>query len=206
MTKTILITGAGGGIGRACIHHFSEKGWRVIGVDRSDFGDDFPKTATKAVTTESVVDDESTKLTKLHNQYPSATEEHLEQKHGVPFKIDPSYSVSLDADITKQDGFRDSTLINFLLRKLPIQKNKKLLFRAKHNVPQPYDMKWKIRNFGDEAQRANALRGEIYDDLGNETRQESTLYYGEHYVECYIIKDNKCVGLGRILVPIGTNY
>jgi glucose 1-dehydrogenase len=45
MTKlrTVLVTGAGGGIGRACIHHFSEKGWRVIGVDRSDFGDDFPK-------------------------------------------------------------------------------------------------------------------------------------------------------------------
>ncbi len=43
MTKTILITGAGGGIGRACIHHFSEHGWRVIGVDRSDFGVDFPK-------------------------------------------------------------------------------------------------------------------------------------------------------------------
>jgi NAD(P)-dependent dehydrogenase (short-subunit alcohol dehydrogenase family) len=43
MTKTILITGAGGGIGRGCVHHFSEKGWRVIGVDRSDFGDDFPK-------------------------------------------------------------------------------------------------------------------------------------------------------------------
>lgn len=42
MTRTILITGAGGGIGRACIHHFSMHGWRVIGVDRSDFGDDFP--------------------------------------------------------------------------------------------------------------------------------------------------------------------
>ncbi len=41
-SKTVLVTGAGGGIGRACIHHFSEKGWRVIGVDRSDFGDDFP--------------------------------------------------------------------------------------------------------------------------------------------------------------------
>ena len=41
--KTILITGVGGGIGRGCAHHFSEKGWRVIGVDRSDFGDDFPK-------------------------------------------------------------------------------------------------------------------------------------------------------------------
>ncbi|HND49565.1 MAG TPA: SDR family oxidoreductase [Anaerolineales bacterium] len=43
MTRTVLITGAGGGIGRACINHFSSHGWRVIGVDRSDFGDNFPK-------------------------------------------------------------------------------------------------------------------------------------------------------------------
>lgn len=42
MTKTILITGAGGGIGRACIHRFSGQGWRVVGVDRSDFGEGFP--------------------------------------------------------------------------------------------------------------------------------------------------------------------
>lgn len=42
MTKTILITGAGGGIGRACINLFSNRGWRVIGVDRSDFGEGFP--------------------------------------------------------------------------------------------------------------------------------------------------------------------
>ncbi|HVN16999.1 MAG TPA: SDR family oxidoreductase [Anaerolineales bacterium] len=42
-SRTVLITGAGGGIGRACIHHFAEKGWRVIGVDRADFGDDFPR-------------------------------------------------------------------------------------------------------------------------------------------------------------------
>jgi NAD(P)-dependent dehydrogenase (short-subunit alcohol dehydrogenase family) len=40
--RTVLITGAGGGIGRACIHHFADKGWGVIGVDRSDFGDGFP--------------------------------------------------------------------------------------------------------------------------------------------------------------------
>ncbi len=43
MAKTVLITGAGGGIGRACVRHFSERGWRVIGVDRSEFGSDFPK-------------------------------------------------------------------------------------------------------------------------------------------------------------------
>ncbi len=40
--KTVLITGAAGGIGRATMHLFAEKGWRVIGVDRAPFGEGFP--------------------------------------------------------------------------------------------------------------------------------------------------------------------
>jgi NAD(P)-dependent dehydrogenase (short-subunit alcohol dehydrogenase family) len=44
MTKTILITGAGGGIGRACVHYFADQGWRVIGVDRSPLEGIFPVT------------------------------------------------------------------------------------------------------------------------------------------------------------------
>ncbi|MCB0100755.1 MAG: SDR family oxidoreductase [Anaerolineales bacterium] len=43
MTRTILITGAAGGIGRAAVALFSQKGWNVIGVDRNEFGEDFPK-------------------------------------------------------------------------------------------------------------------------------------------------------------------
>lgn len=41
--RTVLITGAAGGIGRATVSLFSEKEWRVIGVDRSKFGNEFPK-------------------------------------------------------------------------------------------------------------------------------------------------------------------
>jgi NAD(P)-dependent dehydrogenase (short-subunit alcohol dehydrogenase family) len=40
--KTVLITGAAGGIGRATVSLFAKKGWRVIGVDRAPFGEGFP--------------------------------------------------------------------------------------------------------------------------------------------------------------------
>ncbi|HSR21566.1 MAG TPA: SDR family oxidoreductase [Anaerolineales bacterium] len=41
-TRTVLITGAAGGIGRATVKHFDQRSWRVIGVDRTEFGADFP--------------------------------------------------------------------------------------------------------------------------------------------------------------------
>jgi len=41
--KVVLITGASGGIGRATVQLFFEKGWSVIGVDRQDFGNGFPE-------------------------------------------------------------------------------------------------------------------------------------------------------------------
>lgn len=40
--RIVLITGAAGGIGRATVHLFAERGWRVIGVDRQAFGEGFP--------------------------------------------------------------------------------------------------------------------------------------------------------------------
>jgi glucose 1-dehydrogenase len=42
MTRTALVTGAAGGIGRATVSLFHTRGWRVIGVDRSTSADDFP--------------------------------------------------------------------------------------------------------------------------------------------------------------------
>jgi glucose 1-dehydrogenase len=39
--RVMLITGAAGGVGRACVKVFCEAGWRVIGVDRSDFNQPF---------------------------------------------------------------------------------------------------------------------------------------------------------------------
>lgn len=43
ISKTALITGAAGGIGRATVALFAQSGWRVIGVDRNEFGAGFPE-------------------------------------------------------------------------------------------------------------------------------------------------------------------
>jgi NAD(P)-dependent dehydrogenase (short-subunit alcohol dehydrogenase family) len=40
--RTVLITGAAGGIGRATVERFAAEGWRVIGLDRAPFGEGFP--------------------------------------------------------------------------------------------------------------------------------------------------------------------
>ncbi|HEX7976360.1 MAG TPA: SDR family oxidoreductase, partial [Anaerolineales bacterium] len=41
--RTVLITGAAGGIGRATVLVFAQAGWRVIGVDRSPYAAPFPE-------------------------------------------------------------------------------------------------------------------------------------------------------------------
>ena len=41
-SRVMLITGAAGGIGRATVLLFAKKGWRVIGVDRNKYGENFP--------------------------------------------------------------------------------------------------------------------------------------------------------------------
>ena len=40
--RTVLITGAAGGIGKATVAYFTAQGWRVIGVDRNEVYTGFP--------------------------------------------------------------------------------------------------------------------------------------------------------------------
>ena len=71
------------------------------------------------------------------------------------------------------------------------------------NVQSPFDVYWKVRNFGPEAAASKGgLRGTIEPDKGSHEKSESTLYRGSHYAECYIIKDGVCVAKKKTWVPI----
>lgn len=167
------------------------------------FGNDFPQL-------ENPKDDEKQTVlnlkSELYRKYPSPQEEFLEQDYKIQKRISQSYMLELDANVD-QNGFRANWLSEFLRKRTPLKKSKTLIFQiVRTNVPEPYDVMWKVRNFGDEAQKAGDLRGEITYDKGSGKKKENTKYKGEHYVECYIIKDNVCVASAGIFVPIGDAY
>ncbi len=165
------------------------------------FGEDFPKSMQKSDLSKLQGVDE--KFANLSILYPSAKEEFLDKDYGIKFAIDPANKIEIDAKV-EQSGFRPAFLSNFLEKRFPLKKKKKLFFSiVKNNISKPYSVMWKVRNFGEEAK--DDLRGEITNDRGFEAKSENTRYYGEHYVECYIVKNNQCVSMDRILVPIGVD-
>lgn len=142
------------------------------------------------------------RILTLKNAYPSEREEYLDQTYGLNFQINPEYSLDINIEIN-QKGYRPRwSLEDFHKSGARIIKNAEIIFSVSHNISKPYHMKWKVRNFGDEANKMGQLRGEITADGGYEIKKEKTRYHGEHYVECYVIKDRNCVAIGKAFVPI----
>ena len=68
-------------------------------------------------------------------------------------------------------------------------------------APYPYDVYWKVKNVGPEAERRNQLRGQI--EKKGSSIIEYSKFFGNHYIECYIVKNGVYVAKHRIDVPIG---
>jgi hypothetical protein len=119
------------------------------------------------------------------------------------YPVDIRYSVSIDCEI-QRNGFREIMLSALLAQRKPISRVRSLLFQVTHtDVPEPYVVKWKVRNVGEVAKQKKCLRGEIYDSNKNgNMRKESSDFFGPHYVECYVIKHGVVVARERIDVPI----
>ena len=88
------------------------------------------------------------------------------------------------------DGFRPGSPLRQLRH---TSKRMKIDFRLRTSCPEPFDLRWKVRNTGPDAERAHGLRGAILRDDGSRKRAESTLYRGEHYVEAYVVRNGVVV-------------
>jgi hypothetical protein len=126
------------------------------------------------------------------------TEEFVEEK----YPIDIRHNLGIDCEVS-QRGFREYFLSEMLARHIPLLANKNLHFSIKQiDVSEPYSIFWKVLNRGAEARRRDCVRGQILPDYGRHEIKESTMFSGEHIVECYAIKNGVVVAKDRIHVPI----
>ena len=164
---------------------------------RELLGSDFPKAEKKT--------DESAQNSSLQKSFSrfdrgASTEQFIEEL--VP--VDIRYNLQIDCKVT-QNGFRP-----VFLRKFPrygeylLRHNKSLdFFISSTDCLEPYEIWWKVRNVGPEAQKRNMIRGQIM-KTNKKEHHERTDFAGKHYVECYLVKNGVCVARDRISVPIGT--
>ena len=188
----------------------NRKQWNAMGsnqiIENKNFN--FIKKGKKAYNKLSNSTDESSTLRELFgsrfpiseqsaNEYGYSNDEQFIEEI---FPVYIMYSLKIDCEIT-QNGFRTGLLSEFIKKKFMIKQNRKLKFMiVENNIPKPYDIYWKVRNVGYEATRRNCIRGQI--KKGIDYLNESTNFYGPHYVECYIIKDGICVARDKISVSI----
>lgn len=158
---------------------------------REIFGKQFPN---KEITNE---------VASIYKSYNERSYEDTEQFIEDLFPVDIKHNLTIECKIT-QDGWRPELLSKLLQNNTWLSKNKKLEFYIMDNdVIGDYSIYWKVRNVGSEAIKRNMIRGQIVKTNSNK-QFERTNFRGEHFVECYIVKNGVCVAKDEIDVPIST--
>ena len=118
------------------------------------------------------------------------------------FPVKLEYTVNVSC-IVSGNGWRPKPIKDFLelLKKLLPHNFEIRCSVLSTTVPYPYDVYWKVKNVGPEAERRNQLRGQIVKN--GRAIVEHSNFFGNHYIECYIVKNDVCVAKRRIEVPIG---
>ena len=149
------------------------------------FGTEFKKSETKLIS-------EKRSLVAFDN-----TEQQISDM-GIALAINQNYKVKLNGSVDIKPGHR-----GYLLSQQgnKVNMGRGLTFKLKNqNIPEPFTIYWKVLNRGNNAETLNQVRGQIIE--GTEYRTERTAFKGNHYVECYIVKDGKCVAKDRQSVII----
>jgi regulator of replication initiation timing len=125
------------------------------------------------------------------------TEEYIQYL----FPISLKFQLELDCKVTNKSGQTVGWLNTMLRKRELLLPNHNLEFIAQTNTLHPFEVYWKVKNRGEKAEFENCVRGQIIrtDRLRH---NEPASFKGDHYVECYIVKNGLCVAQKRIPVPI----
>lgn len=131
----------------------------------------------------------------------------------VPHKEELEYPIvsnGYSADIKASYKTNSSSWKRFKSGQV-LLKGKELKFKLNTNVSAPFDVYWQVVNTGQEAANVGQLRGEISPQSNTSSdeiyRTESTSYTGDHWVEGFVIKDQRCVAkTGEFVVSIRDTY
>ncbi len=117
-----------------------------------------------------------------------------------PWSFNEYGQVSIRATMTLPHGHRPTVLES---DSTSLSKNISLLFKPHvSGVVKPYAIYWQVVNTGEEAMRRGDPRGGFVKDTSLR-RNESTLYTGMHWIECFVVKDGICVARsGEFVVNI----
>lgn len=167
----------------------TDKEKKKIKLWREVFGRSFPSEIATLAKSESVAHYDTSRYT---------TEQFIEDM----YPVDIRYDLTIDSDVLHQ-GKNDGRLRRMAEVFFWLPRGRALRFHVTEcNVPPPYQLMWKVRNVGPEAERRDCIRGQIFFDNGRQEQRENTDFHGEHYVEAYVIKDGVCVARDMIDVRI----
>lgn len=127
------------------------------------------------------------------------TEEHIEDK----YLVNEYYDVSINCKISG-NGIRPMPIEKYLDSYFAkfIPHNFSVTCKIDHADCPPFDkVLWKVLNVGKESVKRNDIRGQILDR--GEKITENTIFRGQHYIECYLIKNDICIAIGHVDIPIG---
>lgn len=126
----------------------------------------------------------------------------------VSHRQNPPWPVERINNVSISGKYKDGgTWYNFPSNSSPIPKGCDLMFTADTNITDNFSVYWQIVNTGNEAKNKQQLRGDIFlaktAGVGGLRQKEATAYTGTHWVECFIVKNNKCVARsGEFIVNI----
>lgn len=160
----------------------------------------FGKTYIDKVFPDGTEESSKTVAVKSRSTLPSRFD--VPHKQPIQFPVINTGSVRIHAFVSR-NGYRP---VEIRSDSQSLPKHSTIRFKAKTNVNWPYKVYWQVVNTGYDAGSVNCLRGGFYDGeikKGGKSRTETTLYAGMHWVECFIVKDSKCVARsGEFVVNI----